>query len=87
MEIAADIMEDQNIYIKQLGMYARIKKKRSWFGGVMSIERSSGFLTVTKDSKILYLEIRLIIIILVVVVVVVVVIGMCTANDYEDYTQ
>lgn len=40
------IAEDQVVYIKQIRMYARITKKHSWFGGAMSIEKSSGFLTV-----------------------------------------
>jgi len=29
-------------------MYAYVKKEHSWFGGAMSIEKNSGFLTVTR---------------------------------------
>ncbi|KAH0945019.1 hypothetical protein HN011_005493 [Eciton burchellii] len=53
VEIVPAIMEDQKIHIKQLGMHAHIKKEHSWFGGAMSIERSSGFLTVCAPRTIM----------------------------------
>lgn len=45
-EIEPAVIKDEEIYIRQLGLRAQIKKKHSWFGGAMSIERSGGFFTV-----------------------------------------
>lgn len=50
IEIEPILMKDEEIYIRQLDLRARIKKKHSWFGGAMSIERSSGFFTVSKEN-------------------------------------
>lgn len=46
IEIEPAVIKDEEIYIRQLSRRGRIRKKQSWFGGAMSIERNSGFLTV-----------------------------------------
>lgn len=52
VEIKPTLIEDEELYISQLNMRAYIKKEHSWFGGAMSIEKNSGFLTVyTKNMR------------------------------------
>ncbi|TGZ45907.1 Metalloendopeptidase mitochondrial [Temnothorax longispinosus] len=47
MEIRPTISaKDEELYIRQLNMRAYVKKEHSWFGGAMSVEKNSGFLTV-----------------------------------------
>ncbi|XP_072751774.1 integrin alpha-9 isoform X2 [Anoplolepis gracilipes] len=53
IEIEPAVIKDEEIYIRQLGMRGYIKKKQSWFGGAMSIERSSGFLTICAPRTIM----------------------------------
>lgn len=52
VEIRPTVLEDEELYIHQINMHARVKKKYSWFGAAMSIEKNSGFLTVyIKDMR------------------------------------
>jgi len=52
VEIKPISTEDEKLYIHQIDTYAYVKKEHSWFGGAMSIEKNSGFLTVyTKDMR------------------------------------
>ncbi|KAL6443318.1 hypothetical protein ACFW04_002895 [Cataglyphis niger] len=53
IEIEPAVIKDEEIYIYQLDMRGRIKKKQSWFGGAMSIEKSSGFLTICAPRTIM----------------------------------
>ncbi|XP_029667439.1 integrin alpha-4-like isoform X1 [Formica exsecta] len=53
IEIEPTVIKDEEIYIHQLDMRGRIRKKQSWFGGAMSIERSSGFLTICAPRTIM----------------------------------
>lgn len=46
VEIEPTVIKDEEIYIRLIGLFASVKKAHSWFGSAMSIERSSGFLTV-----------------------------------------
>lgn len=46
VEIEPDVIEDQEIFLQQLNRHGHVWKKHSWFGGAMSIDRNSGFLTV-----------------------------------------
>lgn len=50
VEIESTVLEDEKVYIRQIGMRAYLTNDHSWFGGAMSIERYSGFLTV-RDKK------------------------------------
>jgi len=44
-------MKDEEVYIDQLKRHVYVKKEHSWFGGAMSIEKYSGFLTVYMKNK------------------------------------
>ena len=46
VEIEPIFMKDEEVYVDQLKRHVYIKKEHSWFGGAMSIEKYSGFLTV-----------------------------------------
>ncbi|KAG5327232.1 ITA3 protein, partial [Pseudoatta argentina] len=39
-------MKDEEVYVDQLKRHVYVKKEHSWFGGAMSIEKYSGFLTI-----------------------------------------
>ncbi|XP_071627981.1 integrin alpha-5-like [Temnothorax longispinosus] len=54
MEIRPTISaKDEELYIRQLNMRAYVKKEHSWFGGAMSVEKNSGFLTICAPRTIL----------------------------------
>ncbi|XP_018399144.1 PREDICTED: integrin alpha-9-like [Cyphomyrmex costatus] len=46
VEIKPTLMKDEELYVNQLERHVYVKKEHSWFGGAMSIEKYSGFLTV-----------------------------------------
>ncbi|KYN30945.1 Integrin alpha-PS3 [Trachymyrmex septentrionalis] len=53
VEIEPTFMKDEEVYVDQLKRHVYIKKEHSWFGGAMSIEKYSGFLTVCAPRVIL----------------------------------
>ncbi|XP_011701218.1 PREDICTED: integrin alpha-3-like [Wasmannia auropunctata] len=53
VEITPTFVEDEELDIPQIEMHAYVKKKHSWFGSAMSIERNSGFLTICAPRTIL----------------------------------
>lgn len=46
IEIEPAVTENEIIYLRQLHLHGKIKKKHSWLGAAMSIERNSDTLTV-----------------------------------------
>ncbi|KAG5330741.1 ITA9 protein, partial [Acromyrmex charruanus] len=46
VEIKPTFMKDEEVYVDQLKRHVYVKKEHSWFGGAMSIEKYSGFLTI-----------------------------------------
>ncbi|XP_018358282.1 PREDICTED: integrin alpha-PS3-like isoform X1 [Trachymyrmex cornetzi] len=46
-------MKDEEVYVDQLNRHVYVKKEHSWFGGAMSIEKYSGFLTICAPRIIL----------------------------------
>ncbi|KYM88635.1 Integrin alpha-PS3 [Atta colombica] len=53
VEIKPTFMKDEEVYVDQLKRHVYVKKKHSWFGGAMSIEKYSGFLTICAPRIIL----------------------------------
>ncbi|XP_071576859.1 uncharacterized protein [Temnothorax nylanderi] len=55
MEVRPTISAKDEVlyYIRQLNMRAYVKKEHSWFGGAMSVEKNSGFLTICAPRTIL----------------------------------
>ncbi|XP_020292418.1 integrin alpha-PS3-like isoform X2 [Pseudomyrmex gracilis] len=53
VEIESTVLEDEKVYIRQIGMRAYLTNDHSWFGGAMSIERYSGFLTICAPRTIM----------------------------------
>ncbi|XP_018304279.1 integrin alpha-8 [Mycetomoellerius zeteki] len=53
VEIKPTFMKDEEVYINQLKRHVYVKKEHSWFGGAMSIEKYSGFLTICAPRTIL----------------------------------
>ena len=51
VEIKPTFMKDEEVYVDQLKRHVYVKKEHSWFGGAMSIEKYSGFLTVYMKNK------------------------------------
>ncbi|XP_011863449.1 PREDICTED: integrin alpha-PS3-like isoform X2 [Vollenhovia emeryi] len=58
VEIRPNIVENEKIYIHQINTAAYAKKEHSWFGGAMSIERKSDFLTVCAPRTIVNIAYR-----------------------------
>ncbi|KAG5336226.1 ITAM protein, partial [Acromyrmex heyeri] len=51
VEIKPTFIKDEEVYVDQLKRHVYVKKEHSWFGGAMSIEKYSGFLTVYMKNK------------------------------------
>ncbi|XP_011255360.1 integrin alpha-9 [Camponotus floridanus] len=57
-EIEPAVIKNEEIYIRQLKTRGLIRKKQSWFGGAMSIERDSGFLTICAPRTVMNIILR-----------------------------
>ncbi|XP_011057896.1 PREDICTED: integrin alpha-PS3-like [Acromyrmex echinatior] len=53
VEIKPTFMKDEEVYVDQLKRHVYVKKEHAWFGGAMSIEKYSGFLTICAPRIIL----------------------------------